>query len=253
MRDLDLPAPFAAGLVGGAGNDPRAKGPHSKGPHSKGTRPEGPRSADCLVLAFSSIGHDPARMPEPEFRRMATGQGRPALFLRDQSRSWASAAGWAEALRQAVSEARAEHDISRIVAIGASMGAVAALRAAEVLPVDAVLALGPQHDLGHENRWSEWTAGRVIPPAPLPAGPCALGPWIVLAHGMADDADQALRFPARRGVDHLLFDGISHSGLGPHLKQHGLQGMVDALAAGDRRRLLRIAQAAGGKRRQLPR
>lgn len=222
MRDLDLPAPFAAGLVGGTG--------------------------DCLVIAFSSIGHDPTRMPAPEFMRMATGQGRPALFFRDQSRSWASKAGWAEALQHAVSEAKAGHDIRRVVTLGTSMGAVSALRAAEILPVDAVLALGPQHDLAREPRWAEWTQSLTIPPTPLPEGP-----WIVLAHGMVDDADQALRFPARKGVDHLLFDGISHSGLGAHLKAHGLQGMVDALATGDRRRLLRLMQAVGGLRRQLPR
>jgi hypothetical protein len=179
---------------------------------------------------------------------MATGQGRPALFFRDQSRSWASAKGWAEALQQAVSEAKAGHDIRRVVTLGTSMGAVAALRAGEVLAVDAVLALGPQQDLAREPRWAEWTQSLTIPPTPLPQGP-----WIVLAHGLTDDADQAMRFPARKGVDHLLFNGITHSTLGPHLKAHGLQGMVDALAAGDRRRLLRLMQSAGGQRRQLPR
>lgn len=199
-----------------------------------------------VVIAFSSIGHDPDRMPEPEFRRMATSADRAALFFRDQSRSWASHPGWAEALRQAV--ASLPLPVRRIVTLGVSMGAVSALRAAEVLPVEAVLALGPQRDLAQEPRWAEWTAGRAIPPCPLPEGP-----WITLCHGMQDDAAQAMAFPVRKGVDHLLFQGLDHSGLARALKARGLQGMVDALCRGDRRRLLGIAQAAGGQRRQLPR
>ena len=46
---------------------------------------------------------------------------------------------------------------------------------------------------------------------------------------------------------------MRHSTLAPHLKAHGLQGMVEAICAGDRRRLLRLTGAAGGQRRQLPR
>jgi len=199
-----------------------------------------------LVIAFSSIGHDPARMPAPEFRRMASGPDRAALFFRDQSRSWASHPGWASALRHAV--AALPLPVRRIATLGVSMGAVSALRAAEVLKVEAVLALGPQRDLVEEPRWAEWTAGRVIPPCPLPEGP-----WITLCHGMQDDAVQAMAFPQRKGVDHLLFQGLDHSGLAPALKAQGLQGMVDALCRGDRRRLLGIAKAAGGQRRQLPR
>lgn len=228
MTDLGLPPPFAATLAGGQG--------------------------DCLMIAFSSIGHDPTRMPAPEFQRIAPGRfpgrdlGRPTIFFADQSRSWASAPGWASALRRAVKQARAAVQIRRIVTLGVSMGAVSALRAAEILPVDAVLAIGPQSDLADEPRWSEWTAGRLIPPCPLPQGP-----WIVLAHGARDDAAQAAGFVPRAGVDHLLFAAQGHSDLAAHLKTHGLQGMVDALATGDRRRLLRIGQAAGATRRQLPR
>ena len=225
LVDLALPAPFAAEYA------PPANVYMYTG---------------LLVIAFSSVGHDPDRMPAPEFRRIASGSDRAALFFRDQSRSWANHPGWAEALRQAV--AALPLPVRRIVTLGGSMGAVSALRAAEVLPVDSVLALGPQRDLAEEPRWAEWTAGRAIPPCPLPSGP-----WITLCHGMRDDAAQAMAFPAQKGVDHLLFQGLDHSGLAPALKARGLQGMVDALCRNDRRRLLGIAQAAGGQRRQLPR
>lgn len=222
LADLPLPAPYAASLR--------------------------PGTSETLVIAFSSIGHDPDRMPEPEFRRIAPGTDRPALFFRDAGRSWASAPGWAEALQQAVAAAAARQRFARIVTLGVSMGAVAALRAVELLPVAAVLAIGPQSDASGDARWRSWTTRQAIPPCPLPQGP-----WIVLAHGLHDDAGQAAGFAPRKGVDHLLFAGQGHASLAPHLKRHGLQGMVDALAEGDRRRLLRIATAAGGARRQLPR
>lgn len=222
---LDLPAPFAADYA-------PARGVYMY------TEP--------LVIAFSSIGHDPARMPEPEFRRIAPGQGRAVLFFRDQSRSWASHPGWAEALRLAL--AQLPRSGGPIVTLGVSMGAVSALRAADILPVEAVLAIGPQSEPAGDPRWSDWTAGQVIPPCPLPSGP-----WITLCHGMQDDAAQALGFAPRKWVDHLLFQGLGHSTLAPHLKAHGLQGMVEAICAGDRRRLLRLTGAAGGQRRQLPR
>lgn len=225
MRELEVPAPFAAHYAP-PGNVYMYTG--------------------LLVIAFSSVGHDPDRMPEPEFRRMACGVDRAVLFFRDQSRSWANHPCWAEALRQTV--AAIPLPVRRIVTLGVSMGAVSALRAAEVLPVEGVLALGPQRDLAEELRWAEWTVGRSIPLCPLPEGP-----WITLCHGMQDDAAQAMAFPMQKGVDHLLFQGLGHSDLALALKGHGLQGMVDALCRGDRRRLLGIAQAAGGQRRQLPR
>jgi pimeloyl-ACP methyl ester carboxylesterase len=214
-----------------------------------------PGAGGPLVMVFSSIGHDPDRMPEPEFRQMATRGGRGALFVRDASRSWANAPEFDSVIQSALYHARARQNVTRIVALGVSMGAFSALAAAALLPVDAVLAIGPQFSINpaviDEPRWHDH-AQRVgtfrWPVCPLPARP-----WICLMHGLADDAVQAMSFPLQRGVDHILFDGIAHGALGPHLKQMGLQGLVDALVAGDRRRLLRIAAAAGGRRRQLPR
>ena len=77
---------------------------------------------------------------------------------------------------------------------------------------------------------------------------------MILCHGLQDDAIHALNFPQRDGVDHLIFPGHTHSGLTAHLKSVGLLwGLVDAAAKGDRRRLIRLAVGAGGRRRQLPR
>ncbi len=207
-----------------------------------------PGRGSDLVVSFASIGHDATRPPSPEFLRHATVGGRPALFVSDAARSWATAPGLADALGQALDWLRGRQQIARILGIGSSLGGFTALRAAEFAPLDAVLAISPQHRPAapDEARWRDWT--HRLPPeltAPLPARP-----WVILAHGLADDAAQALAFPWRRAVDHLLFAGQTHAGLARHLKtQGGLQGLIDSALAGDRRRLLRIAAGAGGHRR----
>ncbi|OOY10471.1 hypothetical protein [Thioclava sp. F36-7] len=213
-----------------------------------------------LVISFASIGHDPSRPPAPEFVATATGRGtlgfpRRALFISDESRSWANDPGFAPALRAALAEVTRRRPVTRIAAIGLSMGAVSALVAAEVIPVDVVLALSPQVSVKPgvvpgETRWSEWTS-RIGTFArettPLPPAPC----WTILCHGAHDDLDQAMHFPRAENVDHLIFPDLGHSDLGPHLKARGgLSGLMEAALAGDRRRLLRIASAAGAVRRE---
>ena len=204
--------------------------------------------AETLVIAFCSIGHDPTRPPSPEFVASATAQGRPALFVLDAARSWGQTPDFATALQEALATIRARQRVTRIVTVGQSMGGYCALLAASILPVDAVLAFGPQWN-PQDPRWHPWTDA--LDPVPPPLPPSA---WCVLMHGLADDAAQAMPFPQRKGIDHILYDTLTHSELCPHLKTRGImQGLVDALAAGDRRRLIRLATGAGGRRRQLPR
>ena len=208
-----------------------------------------------LVIAFSSIGHDPTRPPSPEFVGTATGRGTPsaprrALFVMDAARSWARDPAFGPALQAAVAQVRARRPIRRIATLGLSMGAVSALAARQVLPVDVALAFGPQATLDArvERRWMEWTAdlGPLVPPVESDAQG-----WTCLFHGLKDDHAQAMGFAQRPGCDHLLFAGQSHSSLVPYLKTRGaLAGLVEAALAGDRRRVLRIAASAGGVRRK---
>lgn len=205
-----------------------------------------PGQGGDLVISFASIGHDLSRPPSPEFVRAATAGGRPALFVIDAARSWGTAPGLAQALTAALARLAPPR---RILGLGVSMGAFAALWAAEMIPLTSVLAIGPQHcpAAPDEARWRDLTAA--LPPdltAPLP-----LAPQITLLHGMVDDAAQALAFPQRKGVDHLLFPALTHSALAAHLKAQGLMaGLVDAGLAQDRRRLLRLLAQAGGQRRK---
>lgn len=214
-----------------------------------------------LVIAFSSIGHDPARAPSPEFVGTAIGRGgigpaRRALFVMDESRSWANAPEFLPAIERTVAALHHRRPLGRIGMIGLSMGGFAALAAAQVIRADVVLAFGPQWSVApkampNETRWQDWTSrirNHRWPHAPLP-DPAQT--WSCLFHGTLDDAEQAAGFPQLKGVDHLLFPDQTHSSLLPHLKQRGaLAGLMDAAMAGDRRRLLRIASSAGGIRRR---
>ena len=211
---------------------------------------------DQLVIAFSSVGHDPTRPPSPEFVRSLSGKR--ALFVRDAARSWANDPGFEAAVLGAYRAACEAGPVVRVMTLGLSMGAFAALVAAQVLPVDVVLAFGPQYSIAPgsgETRWATWTDRLTAPRwpplrwhvAPLPARG-----WVCLFHGGLDDLPQALAFPVQAGVDQVLFDGVGHSDLMPHLKAKGvLAGLIEAGMQGDRRRLLRISAGAGGVRRRF--
>jgi dienelactone hydrolase len=174
----------------------------------------------------------------------------------DESRSWANHPGFGPALLAAVERVRARRPVRRIAALGLSMGAFSALVAARLIAVDVVLAFGPQWSvvpgvLPGETRWSRWTAALPDirwPTAPLPLAGAGRA---LICHGMADDLPQALAFPHDARADHILFPGLSHAGLVPHLKARGaLAGLLEAALDGDRRRLLRITASAGGARRR---
>jgi pimeloyl-ACP methyl ester carboxylesterase len=208
-----------------------------------------------LVIAFSSVGHDPTRAPSPEFVATATANGtRRALFVMDASRSWANDPGFEQALIGSLETVLARRPVTRIATIGLSMGAFSALVAALILPVDVVLAFGPQWSVAPgivpaENRWSHWTDR--LPPRRWQTAPLPTNRQTYLFHGTQDDLPQALPFPRQPGTDHILFPDLGHSDLLPHLKARGaLAGLLDSALSGDRRRLLRIAASAGGRLRQ---
>lgn len=200
-------------------------------------------AGDTLTIVFSSVGHDPDRPPSPEFVTTTRGLGR-TLFIRDTGRSWANDPAFGPMLHRAV-QAATTAPVRRIITMGLSMGAFSALAATRFVPVDVVLAFGPQWSLAGEDRWRQWT-GRLPPTrATIPATS-----WTVVFHGLRDDHDHAMGFPQQRGLDHILFPDFGHSDLMGHLKSRGgLTGMAQAALAGDRRRLLRIASGGGGKRR----
>lgn len=202
-----------------------------------------------LVLAFSSVGHDPAQMPSPEFHSSASAGGqRRVLCIADQGRSWGQDPEFAPLLRRQLADLNPK---GRILAIGSSMGACLALQAAALLPVSAVLAFGPQWALGPdepaEPRWPLWRSALGPGAGARAFWPPPAGVTVTLLHGLQDDLAQARAFPQQAGVDHLLFPGEYHSELALNLRSRGLLGgLTEAAIAADRRRLLRLAASAGG-------
>ncbi|MCW3783808.1 hypothetical protein [Defluviimonas salinarum] len=214
------------------------------------------------MIAFSLIGHDPARRPSPEFVATAIGRGtgaspRRALFVMDESRSWGNDPGFAPVLRRALDRVAARAPVTQIATTGQSMGAFSALVAARTLPVDVVVDFSPQWSVmpgvvPGEDRWARWTArlSRIDwPTAPLPA---AGGDRTCLFHGAVDDLPHARHFPCQTGTDQLLFPGLGHFDLVPHLKVRGvLSGVMEAALAGDRQRILRQRFVDAQDRRDL--
>lgn len=219
-----------------------------------------------LALSFASVGHDPQRHPSPEFVATATGRGlkaapRSALFIQDNSRSWAADPCFPAVLDRALSMVAPVAPFSRRVAIGMSMGGFSALVASRLQTLDAVLAFVPQWSIDpkimpEETRWQQWrghVAGSAWPtcplpvPAPVPGG--AQGGRAYLFHAGLDDMAHMRSFPQQSNCDHILYPDCGHSDLVPMLKGKGvLAGLLEAAFADDRRRLLRIATGAGGKR-----
>lgn len=203
-------------------------------------------SGDALIIAFSSIGHDPSRSPSPEFVATTRGLGR-TIFIRDHSRSWTTNPSFGPMLQHAVSTLSVPPP-RRIMTIGLSMGAFSALMATQFIAVDTVLAFGPQSSLTDEARWREWT-DRLSHHPTVPTIPART--WACVFHGLRDDRHQATGYAQQTGIDHILFPDLGHSDLMAHLRSRGgLTGIAQAALDGDRRRLLRIASSGGGKLRQ---
>lgn len=195
-----------------------------------------PGESPDLVLSCASIGHDLTRAPAPEWARSATVGNRPALFLQDASRSWATAPGLAEVLHAALASLSPAR---RVVALGSSMGAFTALAVSRILPLDALIAIGPQHRPAapQEPRWTDLTA--TLPPTLTAPISRATRTYILHAE---DDLPQAMGFS---DPDQRIFPGQTHSSLARHLKP-AMPGLIEAALTADRRRFLRLIAQAGG-------
>ncbi|NBZ88126.1 hypothetical protein [Stagnihabitans tardus] len=191
-----------------------------------------PGTTETLILTCASIGHDPSRPPVPEWARST--RPHPTLFLIDVTRSWGTAPGLAETLALAPKH-------PQTLALGASMGGFLALQATHHLPIDAVIAIGPQHQpaADWETRWRAHTDAL---PRDLTAPPSRARQTYIL-HA-ADDLAQAQGFTE---ADQILFPDQTHSTLAAHLKP-AMPGLIEA-ALTDRRRFLRLVSQAGGRRK----
>jgi hypothetical protein len=104
---------------------------------------------DCLVVAFTGLGHALGQIPY-EFHRTLTGTDCAALYVRDLARRWYQYGpddGCSDPQRVAagIREAKARCGARRLVMLGNSMGGFGALLFSVLVPeTDAVLAFAPQ-------------------------------------------------------------------------------------------------------------
>jgi|GEM_PF-5295229 len=145
--------------------------------------------------------------------------------------------------------------VSRIMAVGGSMGAYGAMVFARDIGAASVLAFGPQYEVSLEGmaddpRWSEYR--QKIPDHAL--GP--VDPWLgdevdyFALHGREGaDIVHWTRFPVQENLHHYLMDHRWHD-VPQWLKAEGkLRNCFELAMAGDRAGFQALMDEVGGQRR----
>jgi pimeloyl-ACP methyl ester carboxylesterase len=219
-----------------------------------------PGSGARLVVSFSGVGNKRHEEPPLEFFRLAHGLGKGAgqgenhvLFVTDESRSWMNAPGLAEAVAATVTETAARIGASRVVAIGNSMGASAALILAALIPVDTVVAFVPQVSVHpdivpEETRWTHFRNRITVWPHPQVPDLAGRATDVTVLHGTsADEMVHVARFPAM--TSHFLVPGQDHRLARALHAQGRLAPIITNAIAGRHTRARDAVRAAGGQRR----
>ncbi|MFD1340840.1 alpha/beta fold hydrolase [Litorisediminicola beolgyonensis] len=201
-----------------------------------------PGQTDTLVVAFTGVKFGLAGVPMTEFYGSARGaEGHHILFVSDLLRSWYSRPGLCDRVCRAITAYAAEHGITRLHAVGNSMGGYGALLLSDRLPFSSVLAFAPQVSMDpgviRELRWIEFRPffGRELAQSVNPNIARAECPvTIVVGDGDAEDARQtALLEPAENLTLFRIARGRHNAVRG--LKDEGiLKPFMSAVFAGDR-------------------
>lgn len=116
-----------------------------------------PRGAERCIVTFEAISLDLDLDREAFAEEFLRSRDISAIHILTQHNNWYQTEGFAEALA-CVAEAVAKYP--RVVAYGSSMGGYAALRYADEVAADLIIAISPQYSLSRERapfetRWSE--------------------------------------------------------------------------------------------------
>lgn len=209
-----------------------------------------------LVVSIAGVGRRRDGVPPNEFFGTAHGGGENhVLFLADPTRSWLNTAGLLDEMADLVAARRRALGIDEVVALGNSMGGFAAIRLAEAVRIDAVIAFAPQYSMHpdcvpEERRWRDLVA-RIDAWRVRDAGAMAApGTRYVLFHGdHPQERPQYSRFPGGPAVRHYLLHGLRHN-LAAVLRRRGALGpVVEAAVAGKPRQVRRRLERAfpGGR------
>ena len=210
-----------------------------------------------LIVSFTSVGTERDQWPPKEFVGLASQNGRNhVICITDISRSWMNSKGMANLIVTKISDYVLEHGITKVMAIGTSMGAYNALILGRKMPLSRIICFTPQYSvhpevLPEEKRWwwfrkqiTNWPFKQMdkLPKPPVP---------IYMFHG--DTPDERMhweRFPTAPNLKHYIFKGADHNFVG-NLKGADTLRKIVVAAINDRPgRLGKVVQRAGGLRRE---
>lgn len=197
-----------------------------------------------LVVSLSGVGKQRNIMPPFEFVKMASQKGRNhVLFASDITRSWMNNSEFVLALTREITALKERENIRKIIAIGNSMGAFAAIVLARLVPVDRVVAFGPQFSvspktLPEERRW--WYFQSQIERFEFEdIGELRTDIPYYIFHGDAKEEEPHWRrFPKGPNIHHYIFKAQDHN-LARALKREGALRPIMRFSINDRPHQLR--------------
>ncbi|SDW76547.1 hypothetical protein [Litoreibacter albidus] len=214
-------------------------------------------SSPCLIVSFTSVGQERDKWPPKEFVGLASQDGQNhVICITDISRSWMNSKGMSNLVLTTISDYVLKHGITKVMAIGTSMGAFNALVLGRKMPLARIICFTPQYSvhpdvMPEEKRWwwfrkqiKVWPFKKMdkLPDPPVP---------IYMFHG--DTPDERMhweRFPTASNLRHYIFKGADHNFVRNLKGANTLRNIVMAAINDRPGRMGKVVQRAGGLRRE---
>ena len=206
-----------------------------------------------LVISLAGAGRTDFQKPVNEFYKLAQSGGENhVLFVIDDSRSWMNGPNVAEHICGCIEAVVARAGITKVVALGNSMGGTMALILPRLTRIDVVIALTPQVSVDpdivpEEDRWMKFRQNIETYRFRQIEDLGTDGAQTTIIHGDSEDElVHALRFPQTGGAAHFIVPGGDHT-LAQKLHNSGdLAPIIQHAIAGRTRRVRQSVRAAGG-------
>lgn len=212
-----------------------------------------PGTSSTLVISFAGAGRTDFEKPVNEFYKLAHGDGENhVLFIIDDSRSWMNGPQVARNICQCIQEVKEKAGITRVIALGNSMGGTMAIILSQLMHIDSVIALTPQVSVDpevvpEETRWVKFRNNietfhfRKIIELPSDRS------QITIIHGDSpNELMHALKFPKDENAAHFIVPGGNHALAQTLHKSGDLKPIILYAIAGKRRRIRQWVKKVGG-------
>lgn len=209
-----------------------------------------PGRSQRLVVSFAGVGKQHFGAPPIEFFDTASNAGENhVLFISDPTRSWLNADGMDQAIVDLVTELKDRVGATEVVALGNSMGGFAAIRLAELMPINTVIAFAPQFSIDpkrvpEETRWERFQSKISNWSHPDIGTLTAPNTIYFIFHGSApQEAVHWSRFPQDPRLNHFILVNVGHGVAKELRKRQVLQHVVQASIQGRSRRVRELMEA----------